>query len=82
MEFKNINQLKKGCGKINVIKGVVCGEVKWGKVQLCPECKAKLQTLQQVCEEIKEFKGEEYTDFEIWEDIKKELLKKFQGEEE
>ena len=102
--MKTITELEKGCGRRieaqykHYIRGINCGEF-WdrkGEKCYCPECEAKLQTLQQVCEEIKSWEKENkkvlktediikekiiIADYVKWNKIR-ELLKKFQGEEE
>ena len=59
--MKTITKLKKGCGRRteaqykHYIRGINCGEF-WdrkGEICYCPECEAKLQTLQEVCVEIR-----------------------------
>ena len=97
--MKTITELEKGCGRRtkaqykHYIRGINCGEF-WdrkGEICYCPECEAKLQTLQEVCEEIekeitKYKKGKlEDSNFTV-EDravsmvVLQTLLKKFQGE--
>ncbi len=77
--MKNINQLKKeiidkAIKKFGYKKEYTLND--WNKeVDFVID-----KTLQEVREEIKKFRGDEFTDWEIWEDIKKELLKKFKGE--
>ena len=39
----------------------------------------KIETLKEVLELIDKFPGEDYTDLEIWEDMKKELKQKIEG---
>ena len=77
--MKTIIELKKGCGEIESLGRSPCQEG-----NLCDECEAKLQTLQEVCEEMKKvFKREIELQTVGTDTIDKieELLKKFQGEE-
>ena len=93
MKFKNIKQLEKEIEIEEKIFGTLDAgaqkrlrkdferATKTERLFIIENLKAKIQTLQNVCEEIKKFKGEEYTDFEIWEEIREIFLRKFQGEE-
>lgn len=80
MTDKIKEKLLKGCGKEVLM-------LDWGyppceKGELCPFCKAKLQqheeTKKEILEKIENFKGQDYTDLEIWEDMKKELKKEIE----
>jgi len=77
---KRIEELEKGCGSDLGSNLGYCGDNFNGEGGvLCGSCEAEIeatkQTLKEVGEVIDIFQGEEYTDKEIWEEIKPELKK-------
>jgi len=104
MEFKNIKQLEKEIEEEEKIFGTLDVDAqkrvrkdfnrvtKSERLFIIENLKAKLQTLKDVCEEIKKLRFTEKGDFWNWEgqmsysknskQLSEELLKKFQGEEE
>ncbi len=95
--MKTIKELEKGCGtKIGLVS--FCGvesntkTKRWSRkniIRYCPKCKAKLKTLQEVCEKIKkmpvhkrEIKQGKESSIIINSIDKEELLNKLQGKKE
>lgn len=73
-------EILKGCGKDFKIKGELIYIHTCDEGDLCPECQALFQHTDDILELIEKFKGEDFTDKEIWEDMKRELKQSIIGE--